>query len=66
MGINFMPTPRASFNEAKLIHPSRSMHNGDISNVHPNHITLSPLVELIGNKHRPKSHDNTKHDNKRS
>ena len=54
--INFMPTPRASFNEAKLIHPSRPMHNGDISNVHPNHITLSPLVELIGQTNTNPNH----------
>ena len=46
--VNLMPTPKASFNEAKLIHPPRLMHNGDISKIHPNHITLSPLVELIG------------------
>ena len=54
--INLMPAPKASFNEAKLIHPPRPMHNGDISKIHPNHITLSPLVELIGQTNTDPNH----------
>ena len=45
--INFVRTPTA-FNETKLIHPQRPMLNGDISKIHSNSITLSPLVEFIG------------------
>ena len=54
--INFIPTTRSSFSEPKLIHPPRPIHNGDISKVHPNHITLSPLVELIGRTNTDPNH----------
>lgn len=54
--INFIPTTRSSFNEPKLIHPLRPIHNGDISKVHPNHITLSPMVELIGRTNTDPNH----------
>ena len=48
--INFVRTPstqRGTFNETKLIHPQRPTLNGDISKIHPNSLTLSPLVEFI-------------------
>ena len=43
-----MQTPTTEFNETKLIHSQRPILNGDVSNIHRNTVTLSPLVEFIG------------------
>ena len=51
--INFVRTPSTNtlgtttFRETKLIHPQRPILNGDISKLHQNSITLSPLIEFI-------------------
>ena len=46
--INSVRTSRFFTEPPKLVHSQRTMPNGEISKIHPNSVTLSPLPEFLG------------------